>query len=250
MAQTQQIPYTPAVICQGLVKSFGEGSGKVMALRGIDITISRGERMMLVGPSGCGKTTLISIIAGILTPDAGHCTVLGSDLSHLEGDAAAAFRATNIGFIFQSYNLLPALTIAENVAVPLIINGMPRQAALLRAGDVLGEVGLGGRLDQRPLQLSGGEQQRVAIARALIHQPGVLVCDEPTSALDHTTGAKVMEILCKAVQQRGATLIIVTHDNRIFGYADRIAEMDDGVISRVGAQAPGAGSRLAAEGVH
>ncbi len=221
---------SPAVICSGITKSFGSDDSKVMALRGIDLTVAAGELMMLVGPSGCGKTTLISVMAGILKPDSGRCQILGEELTTLSSNAATAFRAKNIGFIFQSYNLFPALTITENVAIPLIINGASHREANRRAAAILGEVGLGARLESRPSQLSGGQQQRVAIARAMVHEPKLLVCDEPTSALDHTTGARVMELIRHAAKDRGATLVIITHDNRILEYADRIAHMDDGHI--------------------
>lgn len=221
---------TAAVVCQGVAKSFGARDNPVMALRGVDLTVRQGEMMMLVGPSGCGKTTLISIIAGILRPDAGSCRVLGSDLAQLRTAEAIAFRGRHVGFIFQSFNLLPDLTIAENVAVPLIINGFGRRAALEKAEAILAEVGLGGRKESLPLELSGGQQQRVAIARALVHEPEILVCDEPTSALDHVTGEQIMQLMQNAVHRRNATMIIVTHDNRIFPYADRIAHMDDGQI--------------------
>ena len=156
----------PVVSCRGITKSFGEGDSKVMALRGVDLTIYAGEVMMLVGPSGCGKTTLISIMAGILKQDGGSCEILGQPINQLADATATRFRAKNIGFIFQSYNLLPALTLTENVAVPLIINGMDHRQAEKLAEDMLYEVGLGGRLESTPSQLSGGQQQRVAIARA------------------------------------------------------------------------------------
>ncbi len=219
-----------AVRCQGLSKSFGTKDNQVMALRGVDLQVAQGEMMMLVGPSGCGKTTLISIIAGILRPDAGQCEVLGTDVAHLSAGEAVAFRGKNIGFIFQAYYLLPALTVAENVAVPLVINGMGRREAHKKARDILAEVGLGKRSDAMPAELSGGQQQRVAIARALVHEPQIVVCDEPTSALDHVTGEQIMQLMQKAVHQRAATMIIVTHDNRIFPYADHIAHMDDGRV--------------------
>ena len=219
-----------AVTCSNITKSFGPPDNRVQALRGIDLTVPSGELMMLVGPSGCGKTTLISIMAGILRPDGGSCRILGQDMSTMSNAKATEFRGRHIGFIFQSYNLLPALTIAENVAVPLIINGVAREIALKKAKEVLGELGLGNRSETKPLQLSGGQQQRVAIARALVHEPELLVCDEPTSALDHTTGAHIMEVMRTAVKERSTTLVIITHDNRILDYADRIAHMDDGCI--------------------
>lgn len=220
----------PAVECIGITKSFGANDNKVMALRGIDLTIVQGELMMLVGPSGCGKTTLISIMAGILKADDGVCRILGQDLTKLSTNVAGDFRGKNIGFIFQAYNLLPALSLVENVAVPLIIQGVARREAYHRATEILKEVGLGERIESAPSQLSGGQQQRVAIARAMVHEPKLLVCDEPTSALDHKTGAHVMELIRRAAKDRGATLAIITHDNRILEYADRIAHMDDGRI--------------------
>ena len=231
-ALSQNAP-TQAVACHNIVKSFGGKDNPVMALRGVDLTVHQGEMLMLVGPSGCGKTTLISIIAGIMRPDSGSCSVLGQDVAQLRPAQAIAFRGRHVGFIFQSFNLLPALTIAENVAVPLIINGRDRHTALALARDMLAEVGLGNRAEALPLELSGGQQQRVAIARALVHEPEILVCDEPTSALDHVTGEQIMHLMQKAVHRRGATMIIVTHDNRIFPYADRIAHMDDGRIVNI-----------------
>jgi putative ABC transport system ATP-binding protein len=221
-------PY--AVQCRNIVKNFGTGSSQVKALRGIDLDVRQGELMMLVGPSGCGKTTLISIIAGILSKDEGNIHVLNTDYDKLKPTARVDFRGKNIGFIFQSYNLLPALTCAENVAIPLIINHVGRRQAMLKAKELLTELGLGDRTNDYPNHLSGGQQQRVAIARALVHEPGLLVCDEPTSALDHDTGMMIMDLMRRSVEKRGTTLLVVTHDNRIFEYADRIAHMDDGRI--------------------
>lgn len=222
-----------AVECKGIAKHFGAGGNVVHALRGVDLTIKRGEIMMLVGPSGCGKTTLISIIAGIMLKDAGSCEVLGTDYDKISAAARVRFRGKNIGFIFQAFNLLPALTIAENVAIPLIINRTDRSTAMKKARELLDEVGLGNRCNEYPEKLSGGQQQRVAIARALVHNPGLLVCDEPTSALDHVTGTQIMELMQRKVEERGMTMLVVTHDNRIFGYAHRIASMDDGRIVKV-----------------
>src|SRR5262249_47593205 len=154
-----------------------------------------GELTLLVGPSGCGKTTLISVIAGLLNPTAGEVTVLGEDLSTIRGRRLVEFRGRNIGFVFQQYNLLPALTAAENAAVPLLIAGVSRPKAVAKAADVLARVGLGDKVRARPNQLSGGQQQRVAIARALVHDPRLLVCDEPTAALDAHSGQTVMELI-------------------------------------------------------
>jgi len=222
-----------AVHCQGLIKTYDTGDQKVVALRGVDLDIHTGKLMMLVGPSGCGKTTLISVIAGILDQDEGICRVFGQDLLHLKQKDRLRFRAQNIGFVFQAYNLLPTLTAVENASIPLIINGMKRQEATRRAGDMLERVGLGQRLSSLPAQLSGGQQQRVAIARALVHNPRLIVCDEPTSALDHETGHHVMELLKAVALDDRKALVIVTHDARIFEFADGIARMDDGHITKL-----------------
>ncbi len=222
-----------AVHCRKVVKVYDTGGQKVTALKGVDLEIKMGELMMLVGPSGCGKTTLISVIAGILDQDEGTCEVFGENLLELHNHQKLHFRAKNIGFVFQAYNLLPSLTAAENVSVPLIINGVKRNEAERRAAHVLDQVGLGGRTESLPAQLSGGQQQRVAIARALVHDPRLIVCDEPTSALDHETGHTVMELLKEVAMHKERALVIVTHDARIFSFADRIAEMDDGHIVKV-----------------
>ena len=227
------LPGDVTVHCRNVVKSYGTGSSKVMALRGIDLEVRRGELLMLVGPSGCGKTTLISVIAGILNQDSGDCRVLGEDLLAMGQRRKTRFRGENVGFVFQAFNLLPSLSAAENAAVPLLINGMSRGKALAKAKEMLARVGLGDRTHSLPSQLSGGQQQRVAIARALVHDPKLIVCDEPTSALDHDTGHKVMGLLREVALGEGRSLVIVTHDSRIFDYADRIAHMDDGRIDRV-----------------
>src|SRR5258708_33659408 len=222
-----------AVRCRGATKIYGRGDGRVMALRGIDLDVRRGELLMLVGPSGCGKTTLISVIAAILNQDSGNCEVLGQDLKSLDQNERTRFRGVSIGFVFQFFNLLPALNAVENVSVPLLINGVSRKNAETRASEILGQVDLGTRLSALPAQLSGGQQQRVAIARALVHDPKLIVCDEPTSSLDHETGRSVMNILRGIAKSPDRALIVVTHDPRIFEFADRIAHMDDGKIIEV-----------------
>jgi putative ABC transport system ATP-binding protein len=223
----------PAVLCRGVTKEFGQGETRTQALRGIDLEAVAGRITLLVGPSGCGKTTLISIIAGLLDPTAGAVSVLGQDLHKLSSRQLVGFRGENIGFVFQQYNLLPALTAAENAAVPLLIAGHPRGQAVRRAADMLAEFGLGDRSNALPSQLSGGQQQRVAIARALVHAPRLLVCDEPTSALDAQAGHNVMELLKRVALQPGRAVVVVTHDSRVFGFGDRIVHLSDGRVERV-----------------
>ena len=222
-----------AVKCKNLIKIYGEGTGKIVALRGIDLEVKSGELMMLAGPSGCGKTTLISVIASILDQDSGECKVYGHELKDLNKDEKIAFRAKNIGFVFQAFNLFPTLTAAENVAIPLIIGGMDHTVATQKGADLLEQMGLGDRATSFLTELSGGQQQRVAIARALIHNPRLIVCDEPTSALDGETGHKIMELMKSIAVDKTRTLIVVTHDSRIFQFADRIAKMEDGHILKV-----------------
>ena len=223
-----------AVKCHGLKKTYGEGTAAVQALRQVDLEILTGELLMLVGPSGCGKTTLISIIAGILDQSDGDCLVFDQDFKNMRTGDKTRYRGQNIGFVFQAYNLIPALTAAENVAVPLLVHGAKRAQAVERAREVLKQVGFDERMmNSLPNGLSGGQQQRVAVARAMVHNPKLIVCDEPTSALDHDNGQRIMELLREVALQEGRALVVVTHDARIFGFADRIARMDDGRIEQV-----------------
>lgn len=222
-----------AISCQNIIKTYSTDGQLVTALNGINIEIGLGELMMLVGPSGCGKTTLISIIAGILNQDSGQCLLFGENFQALTNTQQLRFRAHNIGFVFQAYNLLPALNAIENVSVPLIITGTKRAVAEQKAKEILEQMGLSDRMKALPAQLSGGQQQRVAIARALVHSPRLIVCDEPTSALDHKSGHIIMSLLKSIALQHDRALVIVTHDARIFGFADRIAEMDDGHIIKI-----------------
>ena len=227
-----------AVYCNGVTKTYVTGPTKVIALRGVDLEVRMGEMLMLVGPSGCGKTTLISVVAGILDHDEGECFVFQKDLRAMGQTKKTRYRGHNVGFVFQAFNLLPTLTALENVSVPLLILGPPRREAETKAGKILTQVGLEARLRALPAQLSGGQQQRVAIARAMIHRPKLIVCDEPTSALDAETGQMVMGILREKALSEDRALIIVTHDNRIFNFADRIARMEDGRIITVESQVP------------
>jgi putative ABC transport system ATP-binding protein len=233
--QTQPVqPRTPAAIrVRGVKKGFGSGGTRIEVLRGIDLDVYSGEMLLLAGPSGCGKTTLLTVIAGLLHADSGEVALLGQPVHSMKSGALTAFRAANIGFIFQQFNLIPTLTVAENAAIPLLINRVPQKTALRQAEDMLAKVGLDGRQRELPGKLSGGQQQRVAIARALVANPRVLICDEPTAALDGETGAKVMDILKNNALDDGRTVIVVTHDNRIFHYGDRMARMVDGHITSV-----------------
>ncbi len=234
---------------RGIFKTFGTGDAMVRALQGIDLEVRFGEMMALVGPSGCGKTTLISILAGLLQRDEGELSVLGTDPSALNGHDRTVWRGSNIGFIFQQFNLIPQVSILENVAVPLLLQRHPKKDALARAAVLLDEVGLKGRELTRPTKLSGGQQQRVAIARALVNDPKLLVCDEPTSALDGGTGQKVMALIREMVHGRDRVVIVVTHDERIFHFADRIAHLDDGKVTHVSTPAEALAESAAKLGV-
>ena len=229
----------PSIICRNVVKVYGSGNAEVHALRGVDLDVYPGDITMLVGPSGCGKTTLLSVVAGILRPTSGTVSALGTDLTRLNSWRRTAFRRENVGFVFQQFNLLPALTAAENAAVPLVIQGYSKRAAVARANELLTKMGMGDRLHNLPGNLSGGQQQRVAIARALVHNPHLLVCDEPTSALDAKTGHTILELLRSIAIEGDRAVIIVTHDSRIFEFADTLARMDDGHIVSVDRQPQG-----------
>jgi putative ABC transport system ATP-binding protein len=221
------------VRCQAVTKEFGSGDTRIQVLHGIDLDIPAGELALLVGPSGCGKTTLISIIAGLLDTTSGTVHVLGEDLGALRGANKVRFRGKNIGFVFQQYNLLPALTAAENTAVPLLVAGWKRHQAVAKASEILDRVGLGNRLNSLPNQLSGGQQQRVAIARALVHEPKLLICDEPTAALDAQSGQTVMDLIRTVAVQEDRAVIVVTHDSRVFHFGDRMITMGDGSVESV-----------------
>ena len=229
--------HRPVVSVRKVEKSFGSGNNRLHVLKHVDLEARTGEILMLVGPSGCGKTTLLSAIAGTLHVDGGEIEVFGQPLHRMSGGALTDFRAKHIGFIFQQFNLIPTLNLAENVSVPLLIQGTSNRTAIKRARAVLESVGLGDRWKDRPGKLSGGQQQRVAIARALVHEPPLVICDEPTAALDAQNGEIVLELFRGVARAPGRAVIIVTHDNRIFSYADRIARMDDGEIVEVHEQA-------------
>lgn len=221
-----------AVNIEHINKDFSIGDGRSnRVIHDVSCMVRMGELTMLVGPSGCGKTTLISIMSGILTPTDGTVTVMGTEITDLSDRRKVIFRREHIGFIFQQFNLLPALTAVENAALPLIAGGIPMKEAGAKASTILETLGMGEHLHKQPRQLSGGQQQRVAIARALVHDPDLIVCDEPTASLDAKTGQSVMEILRSAANDHQRAVLVVTHDNRIYHFADRILEMSDGTIT-------------------
>ena len=221
----------PAVICRDVVKTYGKGEIAVRALKGVSLEAKFGELLMIVGPSGCGKTTLLSVMCGTLRADSGTIELFGKSISSMPERELTAFRARNVGFIFQQFNLVPTLTAQENVSIPRLLNGAPYATAQEDAGAMLAQVGLGGREKSFPSQMSGGQQQRVAISRAMVHQPRLVICDEPTASLDAAAGQRALDLLRESARHPDRCVIVVTHDSRIFHYADRIVEMDDGLVT-------------------
>lgn len=219
-----------AVKARELVKWFGDGEARTMAVRGATFDALFGEMLYIVGPSGSGKTTLLSMISGILRPNSGDVTVEEQEIWGLSKDKIADLRLNKIGFVFQDYHLFPRLTTAENVAVPLVLKKRPWDEALKTANECLEIVGIGNRANLPPVKLSGGEQQRVAIARAIAGRPDILVLDEPTASLDGDTGRKIVAFIKENILNENRCIIIVTHDDRIFEYANRILKMEDGRI--------------------
>jgi len=219
-----------SVKVQDLIKEFPVGDDTVRVLNGVDAHVNFGQLTMLVGPSGCGKTTLISVLSGILSPTSGTIMINDQLISGMKDRDKVLFRRQHVGFIFQQFNLLPALTASQNAALPLIAAGMSFNEAVLQANQTLSTIGMENHLEKLPRQLSGGQQQRVAIARALVHNPSLIVCDEPTASLDAKTGRGVMQILKDISIDQNRAVLVVTHDNRIYHFADRILEMSDGRI--------------------
>ena len=222
-----------AVSAEGLSKWFGEGAARTVAVRELTFEAFLGEMLYIVGPSGSGKTTLLSMISGILRPNTGRVVVEGSDIWSLSNDQIADFRLNKVGFVFQDYHLFPRLTTAENVAIPLIIKKTPWNEAIDVAMEYLKIVGLEDKAQLPPVKLSGGEQQRVAIARAIASRPDLLVLDEPTASLDGDTGRKIVSFVKENILNEKRCIIIVTHDSRIYEYADRIMKMEDGHLTGI-----------------
>ena len=218
----------PAIVLAGVNLSLGQGAARVHILKDIDLNIGSGEAIGLVGPSGSGKSTLLMVMAGLERADTGTVAVAGENLNALDEDALARFRLDHVGYIFQSYHLIPTLTAEENVAVPLELADVPDAAP--RARTLLAEVGLAERGHHYPVQLSGGEQQRVAVARALARRPPLLLADEPTGNLDSATGKQIIELLVALNRNLGSTLVLVTHDGALAAHADRIVTLRDGRI--------------------
>jgi putative ABC transport system ATP-binding protein len=224
-----------AIDARGLNKWFGEGDARTQALSDVAMQARFGEMLLIVGPSGSGKTTLLSVISGILRPDSGAVSIDGVDLWQQGDDAIAGFRLKRIGFVFQDYHLFPRLTTVENVAIPLILRRRDWDQSISEAMTWLDVVGLRNRAALPPMKLSGGEQQRVAIARAIVSQPDILILDEPTASLDGDTGRSIIDFVKHKVLNDHRCIVIVTHDSRIFDYADRVMHMEDGKLKTIDA---------------
>jgi len=213
-----------------LARSYGEGSARVDALRGVDLRVERGEFVAVMGPSGCGKSTLLNVLAGLDRPSSGEVWLDGRRIDELSETALARLRRRSIGFVFQSFNLLPTLSAVENVELPLLLAGRGRRKARRIAVGLLDELGVGARPDAAPSQLSGGQQQRVALARALANSPDIVMGDEPTGNLDSVASREVLGLLA-AARGRGQTLLLVTHDARVAAAADRVITVRDGMLA-------------------
>lgn len=221
-----------AVEMRGVSKSYGVGDAEVRALVGVDLMVHHGEVLFLMGPSGSGKTTLLSIMGCILRPSGGSVRIAGEEVARLSEREMPRIRLERIGFIFQGFNLFPALTVQENIELALDLKGIRGREARRRSGDLLARVGLSDKATQWPANLSGGQKQRVAIARALAGEPGIILADEPTASLDGTTGRAILDLLRELAHEKGRAIVIVTHDSRALAYADRMVTIEDGRILR------------------
>lgn len=214
---------------KGLKREFAVGTEIVKALKGVDISVMKNEYLAMMGPSGSGKSTLMNLLGCLDTPTAGAYNLNGTDVSSLKDDDLAEIRNKEIGFIFQTFNLLPRLTALENVSLPLVYAGYNSEDRKIKANDVLEKVGLGDRMDHRPNQLSGGQRQRVAVARALVNDPSIILADEPTGNLDSKTSLDIMHLF-EEIHQMGNTLIVVTHEEEVASHAHRILRLRDGLV--------------------
>lgn len=216
---------------KGITKDYREGRTDVRALRGVDLAIDEGEFVAVAGPSGSGKTTLLNIVSGLDSATSGEVRVDGKDISGLRSAALSGLRLNKIGFVFQSYNLIPVLTARENVEFTMLLQGVPAGARRRRATDMLGRVGLAGLEDRRPPTLSGGQQQRVAVARAIVTRPRLVLADEPTANLDSETGAKLLDLMRELNREENMTFVFSTHDPMVMEYSRRLVRLHDGVIA-------------------
>ena len=221
-----------AIVAEGIEMTFESGKQYSQVLRGIDLVIKSGDIQLLMGPSGSGKTTLLSILAGLLTPTEGQVYLLGEEITRMSREKLAKYRLENVGFIFQGFNLFPALTAAENVELVLNYKGITGGVARKQAQLLLEQVELGSYANQKPSDLSGGQKQRVAIARALAGNPKLIMADEPTAALDSQSGHNVIQLLRTLAKEQGCTVLMVTHDPRIIDVADRVSYLEDGVLKK------------------
>ncbi|MXZ10255.1 MAG: ABC transporter ATP-binding protein [Gemmatimonadetes bacterium] len=226
------------IVTEGVTRVYSGDGVPVHALRGVDLTIERGEFAALVGPSGSGKTTFLNIISGLDTPTDGKVWLNGKLLSRMSGNALSDFRRDNIGFIFQAYNLIPVLTVEENIEYIMLLQKIPKSERHERVLAILDEVGLGGMASRKPTQLSGGQQQRVAIARAMVSQPAIILADEPTANLDSKIGAELLDMMYRLNTQTGMTFIFSTHDPMVMARARRLIALKDGEIERDEVGAP------------
>ena len=220
----------PIIHASEVVKTYRSRDVVVEALNSVSFAVQSGEMVAVMGPSGCGKTTLLNCLSGLDSIDSGDVSIAGRLLRTMSDDALSEYRAKSMGFVFQAYNLLPVLTVQENVELPLILAGNSQKNSRDRATEKLNLVGLGGRIDHLPAELSGGQQQRVAIARALANDPSIVWADEPTGNLDSTNAGEIMELLTRLNKEQGQTFVLVTHSDEVGGMADRIVRMSDGVI--------------------
>ena len=224
----------PAIQCKDIGKSYGQNETRIDALKDINLEVESGKLTLLVGPSGSGKTTLISIITTILTPDEGQLFLLGQEVSRMSNTERSAFCRNNLGIVFQSLFLIPTLTVLENVSLPMLVGGFKEKEAHAKAKEILTKLNLEHRAGVPPTQLSKGQQQRVAVARAMVNNSKIIVCDEPTSSLDQAAGLNIMHLLQDLAHNSGRAILVVTHDHRIFPFADRIIQISDGQITKEG----------------